>query len=74
MVNLWAKERDELELEIKCFIYPPSFQVIAINQQNSKPTSVKVQFTISEEKKEDFFLTLVLPCNSVSSPTGEWWN
>ena len=42
MVNLWAKERDELELEIEYLIYPPSFKVTAISQQNSKPTSIKV--------------------------------
>ena len=71
MVNLWAKERDELELEIECLIYPPSFKVTAISQQNSKPTSIKVQFTISEDKKDDFFCPLHLHCNSVSSPTGE---
>ena len=71
MVNLWAKEKDELKLEIEYLTYPPSFKVIAISQQNSKPISVKVQFTVSEDKNDNFAITLPLHCNSVSSPTGE---
>ena len=61
-VNLWAKERDELELEIEYLTYPPSFKVTATSQQNSKPTSVNVQFTVSEDKNDDFAITLPLHC------------
>ena len=70
-VDPWAKEKDELELEIEKWMYPPSFQVTANSQQATTPSSVTVYFTTSNEDKFSISLHLQLPNNLPSSTQSE---
>ena len=69
-VNLWAKTMEELELEIECLMYPPSFHITAICKQGNTPSCVKVHFRTSEDADDDFIMTLPLLCNLVPYPSG----
>ena len=66
-VDVWAKEKDELELEIENWMYPPSFQVTANRQLATTPSSVTVHFTTSNDKFS-ISLHLHLP-DDLPSPT-----
>ena len=66
-VDLWAKETDDLELEIGCLMYPPSFQVTAIGQKATAPSFVTVCFSFSEATSDGFYITLPLSYESLSS-------
>ena len=70
-VDPWAKEKDELELEIEKRMYPPSFQVAANSQLATTPSSVTVYFTTSNEDKFSITLHLHLPYDLPSSTQSE---
>ena len=56
-------------LAIENLIYPPSFQVLAISHSARVPSFVKIQFSVSEDKTDDFIVTLPLCCNLASAST-----
>ena len=71
-VNVWNKDRDRLELEIKNLSYPPSFQIVALtsSQQVTSSTVVKISFIICDDVSNTFNMNIPLNCNLMSPPTG----
>ena len=59
-INLWTIDKEVLKMDIKNLLYPPSFQVDVLGRTATEIFFLKIRFKISENKKEDFFMTLPL--------------
>ncbi len=68
-IDLWRKSIEELKLEIKNLMYPPSFQVIAVNHQAIATSSVTVEFKTNQVESDNFYMKLVQPVLSDSDST-----